>query len=58
MVKLGLLPGCPVNIEIKPDSNLYHGREFSVPKAYENLARQEVERLCHLGVLRKANESE
>ena len=56
--KLGLLPGHPVKIEIKPHAKPYHGRAFPVPKAYEDLLRAEVDRLCKLGVLRRANESE
>ena len=55
---LGLLPTKPVHVEIKSNAKPFHGRAFSVPKAYESMIRNEVERLCRLNVLRRCNESE
>ena len=55
---LGLLPTKPVHIEIKSNAKPFHGRAFSVPKAYESMIHNEVECLCHLNVLRRCNKSE
>jgi hypothetical protein len=55
---LGLLPTKPVHVKIKSNTKPFHGRAFSVPKAYESKIRNEVERLCHLNVPRRCNESE
>jgi hypothetical protein len=55
---LGLLPTKPVHVEIKSNAKPFHGRAFSVPKAYESMIRNEVERLCRLNVLHRCNESE
>jgi hypothetical protein len=55
---LELLPTKPVHVEIKSNAKPFHGRAFSVPKAYKSMIRNEVERLCHLNVLRRCNESE
>jgi hypothetical protein len=55
---LGLLPTKPVHVEIKSNAKPFHGRAFSVPKAYESMIRKEVKRLCRLNVLRRCNESE
>jgi hypothetical protein len=55
---LGLLPTKPVHVEIKSNAKPFHGRTFSVPKAYESMIRNEVECLCRLNVLRRCNESE
>ena len=52
------LPGKPVHIDIRPGAKPFHGRAFSVPKAYEKLLRDEIQRLLDLGVLRRANISE
>ena len=56
--RLGRLPGKPVHIDIRPGAKPFHGRAFSVPKAYEKLLRDEIQRLLDLGVLRRANISE
>jgi hypothetical protein len=55
---LGLLPTKPVHVKIKSNAKPFHGRAFSVPKAYESMIRNEVECLCHLNVLCQCNESE
>ena len=46
------------DIELKPDAKPYHARGFPVPRVHEKTLRQEVKRLCKLGVLRKVNRSE
>ena len=45
-------------VELRNDVKPYHGRPYSVPKAYEMTFRKEVERLCKIGVLKKVNRSE
>jgi hypothetical protein len=55
---LGLLPTKPVHVKIKSNAKPFHGRTFSVPKAYESMICKEVECLCRLNVLRRCNESE
>ena len=55
---LGHWKGEDYDIELKPDAKPYHTRPFSIPKAYEQTLRTEVERLCKIGVLKKVNRSE
>jgi hypothetical protein len=55
---LGLLPTKPVHVEIKSNAKPFHGRAFSVPKAYESMMRNKVKHLCHLNVLCRCNKSE
>ena len=56
--RLGCLPGKPVHIDIRPRAKPFHGRAFSVPKAYEKLLRDKIQRLLDLGVLHHMNSSE
>ena len=56
--KLCRLPGKPVHIDLGAGAKPFHGLAFSVPKAYEKLPRNEIQRLLDLGVLRRANISE
>jgi hypothetical protein len=57
--ELGTLPGSLVDLQLKePDARPYHGRAYPVPKIHEKLVKDEVERLCRLGVLKRINESE
>ena len=46
------------DIELKPGAQPYHGRPYSIPHAYKQQLRHEVERLVKIGVLRKVNRSE
>ena len=45
------------HISLKEDAKPYHGRAYTVPKAYEQGLRKEVDRLVKLGVLKKVNHS-
>lgn len=57
--ELGTLPGNPVELQLKDASSRpYHGRAYPVPKIHEKLIKDEVDRLCRLGVLKKVNGSE
>ena len=55
---LGHWTGTSYKIELRKDAKTYHGKAYGIPKAYEATFRQEVERLCKIGVLRKINHSE
>jgi hypothetical protein len=46
------------DIELKEGVRPYHARAYPIPKTYEQTLKVEVERLCHLGVLKKINQSE
>lgn len=49
----------PVELELKnPDEKPYHAKPYPVPKSQEEKLKQEVERLCGEGVIRKINRSE
>lgn len=57
--ELGTLPGKPIELQLKSDDvRPYHGCAYPVPKIHEKLIKDEVDRLCRLGVLRRVNESE
>jgi hypothetical protein len=55
---LGTWKGTKYNIELQKGAKPYHGRPYSVPKAYEQSFRLEVDRLEKIGVLRKVNRSQ
>ena len=55
---LGTWKDTKYNIELKEGTTPYHGRAYSIPKAYKRQVRLEVERLVKLKVLRKVNRSE
>jgi hypothetical protein len=49
----------PVELELKnPDEKPYHAKPYPVPKSQEEKLKQEVERLCGEGIIRKINRSE
>ena len=43
----------PVGIELKPDMKPYASKYYNVPKAYDRMARTEVNHLCTVNVLEK-----
>jgi RNase H-like domain found in reverse transcriptase/Reverse transcriptase (RNA-dependent DNA polymerase)/Integrase zinc binding domain len=45
------------DIELKPGAKPYHARAYGIPKAYEDITKVEVQRLCEIGVIRKVNRS-
>jgi hypothetical protein len=55
---LGSWTGEVYDVELKSDATPYHARAYPIPRAYEKTLRQEVERLCQIGVLKKVNRSE
>eukprot|EP00957_Ditylum_brightwellii_P100108 7629474-Ditylum_brightwellii.AAC.1 len=50
---LGTWKKTKYDIEQKLGVTPYHGRPYSIPQAYEQQLRVEVERLVQIGVLRK-----
>jgi hypothetical protein len=56
---LGQWKGEDYDIELnKEGATPYHARPFPVPRVHEQTFRQEVDRLCEIGVLKKVNRSE
>jgi hypothetical protein len=57
--KLGLMPGNPVHLELI-DKNLkpHHGKAYPVPQSMLKIFKEEINCLCHIGVIRKTNDSE
>src|SRR5210317_355464 len=48
----------PIKIESKPEAKPYHARPYPVPQSQEQKLKNEVERLCKWGILKKCNNSE
>ena len=48
----------PIEIELKEDAKPYHARAYPVPHSQEKKLKDEIQRLCKLGVMRKVNRSE
>ena len=55
---LGQWTGEPYHIELRKDAKPYHGRPYSVPKAFKRTLKLELERLVKIGVLKRVNRSE
>ena len=55
---LGKWTGSPVKLSLNKDATPYHARAFPVPRCHLATLKQEVERLCELGVLKKVNRSQ
>ena len=45
-------------IELKEGAKPYHGKPYTVPKAYEQALKKEINRLVKIGILRKVNHSQ
>ena len=49
----------PIELELKdPECTPYHAKAYPVPHSQEKMLKEEVERLCNYGVMRKINRSE
>src|SRR5210317_491788 len=48
----------PIKIELKPEAKPYHARPYPVPQSQEQKLKDEVERLCKWGILKRCNNSE
>jgi hypothetical protein len=56
--KCGKYNGEPVSLELIPGSKPYYGKPFSIPKAYEQVTKDEIKRLEALGLLTQIASSE
>ena len=54
---LGKWNGSLVELKLKPDAEPYHAKAFPVPRVHLDTLKQEVERLCKIGVLKRVNRS-
>jgi len=54
----GKYNGEPVSLELILGSKLYYGKPFSIPKAYEQVTKDEIKRLESLGLLTQVASSE
>ncbi len=45
------------NIELKEGVEPYHAKAYPVPRVHEATLKEEVERLCKVGVLKRVNQS-
>ena len=52
---LGLWKNELVKIELKEGATPYHAKSYTIPKAYEQTLRLEVERLVKIEVLKRVN---
>jgi Reverse transcriptase (RNA-dependent DNA polymerase) len=53
------MPGKPVHVElIDKEVKPYHGKAYPVPQSMLSVFKQEIDRLCQIGVIRKINNSE
>jgi hypothetical protein len=50
---LGKIPNIKVHLELKPNAKPYCARAYKIPHHILDVAKQEVEELCKLGVLQK-----
>ena len=48
----------PVDIELRPDSTPYHSKPYPVPHSQEIKLKEEINRFCEYGILKKVNRSE
>ena len=56
---LGTWETDPIDLELKdPNVKPYHAKPYPVPHAHEQMLREEMDRLCSYGVVRKINRSE
>ena len=55
---LGKWKGSPVELELTEGATPYHARSFPIPRIHLATLKQEVERLCEIGVLKKVNRSQ
>ena len=56
--QLGYWKGEKYHIELQDNVKPYHAKPFSIPKAYEQTLKMELDRLVSLGVLKKVNRSQ
>ena len=55
---LGRWKGEPYKLELRDSVQPHHTKPYGVPQAYKQIFKQEVARLCNVGLLRIINRSE
>jgi len=55
---LGTWNDTVIDIELRKDAQPYHAKAYPIPQAYLTTLKEEVERLCKIGVLKRVNRSE
>ena len=48
----------PYNIELKDGAQPYHAKPYPIPRVHDKVFRDEIERMCKIGILRRVNDSE
>jgi hypothetical protein len=56
--KRGNYNGEPIELELLPDAKPFYRKPFSIPKAYQQITKDEIARLESIGLLTKVNSSE
>ena len=56
--QLGDWVGDPIEIPLKEGAKPYHARAFPIPNIHTETFKKDLDRLVHIGVLRKVNRSE
>jgi hypothetical protein len=54
----GKYNGDPIDLELIPGAKPFYGKPFSIPKAYEKVAKNEIKRLEQLGLLTPVKSSQ
>ena len=49
----GKCRGQPIELKVKKDAKPFYAYPYSIPKAYEETTKKEVERLCQIGLLNR-----
>ena len=55
---LGTWKTTPIDLELREDAKPYHAKAYPVPYSQEKKLKEEIARMCELGVLRRTNRSE
>jgi hypothetical protein len=53
--KRGIYKGEQIKLELITGSKPFYGKPFTIPKAYENITKDEIARLESIGVFTKVN---
>jgi hypothetical protein len=56
--KKGAFNGEPIDLELEPDATPFYARPFSIPKAYQQITKDEIQRLESIGILTQITSSE
>ncbi len=56
--KRGNYKGEPITLELIPGSKPFYGKPFPIPKAYQQVTKDEITRLENIGLFTKVNKTE